>query len=66
MPFPLRALLFAFALVPVLARAEAIAPTTQPSSCLDPDVQVVSSGAQGGWLYRIVFRNRCDAQRSLY
>jgi hypothetical protein len=62
----LHAFLLVAALVPALARAEAIAPTTRPSTCLDPDVEVVTAGAQGGWLYRIVFRNNCDAHRSLY
>lgn len=66
MPLLFRACLIAFALVPVLARAEAIASTTRPSACLDSDVEVVSAGAQGGWLYRIVFLNRCGAHRSLY
>jgi len=66
MLLPLRAFLLAVALVPAPACAEAIAPTTRPSACLDPDIEVVSAGARGGWLYRIVFRNRCGAHRSLY
>lgn len=66
MPNPLRAILFALALVPALARAEAIAPTAQPSSCLATDVEVASAGRTGDWLYRIVFRNRCGVHRNLY
>jgi len=63
---PFRFILLAFAWFPALALAEAISPSAAPSRCLDSDVEVVSSGAQGGWLYRIEFRNRCDARRSLY
>jgi len=66
MPSPLRAFLFVLALLPALARAEAIAPTAQPSTCLASEVDVVSAGSAGGWLYRIVFSNRCGVQRSLY
>lgn len=66
MLLPPRAFLLAVALVSALARAEAIAPTAQPSTCLASDVEVVSAGRTGDWLYRIVFRNRCGIHRSLY
>ena len=62
----LRSILFAFAWFPAIASAEAISPGTAPSRCLDPQVEVISTGAQGGWLHRIVFLNRCNAHRSLY
>lgn len=66
MRLPFCFILIAFAWFPALALAEATAPSVAPSRCLDSDVEVVSAGAQGGWLYRIVFRNRCGAHRSLY
>jgi len=66
MRLPFRFILFAFAWLPAHSSAEAISPGAAPSRCLDSDVEVVSAGAQGGWLYRIVFRNRCGAHRSLY
>lgn len=63
---PLRVILFALAWFPALASAEALAPGATPSLCLDSQVEVLNPGAQGGWLYRIVFRNRCGLHRSLY
>lgn len=66
MPLPLRAALLVLALFASTAHAEAIAPAAQSSACIDSDLEAVSAGAGGAWLYRIVFRNRCGVQRSLY
>ena len=66
MPLPLRAALLLACLFAAAARAEAITPAARPSACIEPDVEALSTGTPGAWLYRIVFRNRCNAQRSLY
>lgn len=63
---PLRAAFLLVLLYAATARAETIAPAAQPSACIEPQVEALSEGTRGAWLYRIVFRNRCDDPRSLY
>ncbi|MBM3367244.1 MAG: hypothetical protein FJY43_03035 [Betaproteobacteria bacterium] len=61
-----RVFLLALAMLPALARGEAIASTAHPSTCLTAKVDVASTGREGNWLYRVVFDKRCGVHRSLY